>query len=364
MKKSVMLGVAFYAAVACGTAFAQESIAASQNDGGISISFSNELGSDVVSITEDDATFAGMYNEVTAEIYSERVDAGIRAKFYLKTDEDGEPEAVSLYDEDDGLDFDWFVAFRPVDMITLGLSTDFYTAGSYLFVEDDNISNGALGSDGLTVAFTGIEGLMFSATVPFGFDQINWFNKDIENDGDEKETRYFNIGFGAEYLFKDIVSVGITFKDICNSDDFAFGVYAGLFPVEGLSILAGYTTKDDDGLCGVSGDNLVNFSTLYESESFSVAADYLTSDKLFYAAAKASVPVTDVVEVSATGTLNAYYDNGDAKEVGEAEQVWCIKPAVTLYPNERNEISIETDFTFSNDGFESICFPVYWKYYF
>lgn len=52
MKKSVMLGAALYAAVACGTAFAQESVAASQNDGGISISFSNELGSDVVNITE------------------------------------------------------------------------------------------------------------------------------------------------------------------------------------------------------------------------------------------------------------------------------------------------------------------------
>ncbi|MGN0728843.1 hypothetical protein [Treponema sp.] len=360
MKKSLVLGAVLSAAVICGTAFAQEGEA----DNGFSVTFSNELGSDVVNITEDDTTFAGMYNELTAEMYSERVDVGVRAKFYLTTDEDGKPEAISLRDEDDEIDFDWFAAFRPVDMITLGLSTDFFTAGSYLVIEDDNLSKGALGSDGFTVAFTGIEGLTLAATVPFGFDETNWIDEDITDDDGKTETRHFNIGFGAEYMFRDVISLGATFKDVCNSDDFTFGVYAGIFPVEGLSIFAGYTTEDDDGLCDVSGDNLVNVSVLYEADSFSLAADYLTSDKMFYAAAKAAVSVKEIVEVSATGTLNAFYDKDDAEEAEAPEQLWCIKPAITFFPNERNEICIEADFAFTNDDFDSICFPVYWKYYF
>ena len=82
--------------IAGSTVFAEES---TQPKNSV-ITFSNELGSDVVNVTKDKTTFAGFYDEVITDITSEKVDAGIDAALTLSADDDGIPDSFSWSGED------------------------------------------------------------------------------------------------------------------------------------------------------------------------------------------------------------------------------------------------------------------------
>src|SRR5574344_2861892 len=143
------------AAVLCGSAsFAEDSMnsvlseadeATTQN---ASVSFTNEIGSDVVAVGKSKTMFAGMYDETIVDVTSEKVDAGIDANLVLGCDDDGKPVSFSWNKED----FDWYVTFRPVEMIALGFSRRVWADGSYLAVEDDNIGAGDMAGDGFSLA--------------------------------------------------------------------------------------------------------------------------------------------------------------------------------------------------------------------
>ncbi|HAH61706.1 MAG TPA: hypothetical protein DCL73_06370 [Treponema sp.] len=352
MKKIIAAALACAALVGGSAASAEESTETNNSV----ITFSNELGSDVVNITKDKTTFAGFYDEVTADITSEKVDAGIDATLRLGVDEDGKPDSFSW----SGDDFDWYLTFRPIQTVSLGFSTDFPAAGSYLAVEDDNIAGGKLGSDGFTAAFTGVPGLMLAATVPFSSDTdggYNWFkHTETDDDGDETTT-YLNFGFGAEYSFADKGTLAAVVHNPVNTDSFGYGVYGSLTPVEGLAVYGGYAYRDEDGICDVAGDNLFNASVSYTKDAFGCAADYVSTDTDFYTGVNVSYNVTETINVALGGTVNAEYDDASSG-------TYVLKPAVTYTPGEIGEFYAEADFSFVDEDFDSVCFPVYWKYSF
>jgi hypothetical protein len=352
MKK--IIAAAFVCAVlAGGSAVSAEEATETKNS---VITFSNEFGSDVVNVTKNKTAFAGFYDKVTTDITSERVDAGVDATLVHGVDEDGKPDSFSW----SGEDFDWYVTLRPVGMISLGFSTDFPAAGSYLVVEDDNIAGGKLGSDGFTVAFTGVPGLMLAATIPFTSDADGGYNRfkytDTDDDGTDVTT-YLNFGFGAEYCFGDKGALAAVVHNPVNSDSFGFGVYGSLTPVDGFELYGGYAFRDEDGICDVAGDNLFNASVLYTKDAFGCAADYVTTDADFYGAVDVSYTVTEPIAVSLGGTVNASYDDVSAG-------TYVLKPAVTYTPGTLGEFKVEADISFTDEDFDSVCFPVYWKYSF
>jgi hypothetical protein len=352
MKKIIMAALACAVLTGGYAASAEES---AETDNSV-ITFSNELGSDVANITKGKTVFAGFYDEVTADVTSERIDAGVDATLRLAVDEDGKPESFSW--RGDG--FDWYLTFRPIQVISFGFSTDFPAAGSYLAVEDDNIAGGKLGSDGFTAAFTGVPGLMLAATIPFTSDTdagCNWFKHTETNDDGDETTAYLNFGFGAEYSFADKGTLAAVVHDPVNTGSFGYGVYGSLTPADGLALYGGYAYRDEDGICGVAGDNLFNASVSYTKEAFGCAADYVSAGTDFYTGVNFSYNATETVNVALGGTINAAYDDASSG-------TYVLKPAVTCTPGEFGEFYAEVDFSFVDKDLDSVCFPVYWKYSF
>jgi hypothetical protein len=351
--KKIIKAALICAALAGGSAVSAEGSTETKNS---TITFSNKLGSDIVNVTEDRTTFAGFYDKVQADITSDKVDAGVKANCVLSPDADGKPDSFSW----SGDYFDWYLTFRPIEVISLGFSTDFPAAGSYLAVEDDNIAGGKLGSDGFTAAFTGVPGLMLAATVPFTSDSDGGYNRfkhtKTDEDGNDTTT-YLNFGVGAEYRFGGKGTLAAVVHDPVNSDSFGFGVYGSLTPVDGLALYGGYSSRDEDGICGVSGDDLFNASVSYKKDAFACAGDYVTTDTDFYAGADVSYAVIEAVAVSLGGTVNTSYDD-------VAAGTYVLKPAVTYTPGALGEFKAEADISFTDEDFDSVCFPVYWKYSF
>lgn len=188
MTKSI---VASFVALTMGIsgAFAQE------------FSFSNEVSSDLVTITKADDTekdFAGISEKAEFEFKSEKVDAGVMVEF-----------TIDDYGADEGYGFKWtdynyYIEFRPIHEITLAWHDDIYTTASYLPVWDDNVSTGNFGSDGFTVVTRPYPGLRIAATIPFQFENdgpntINFLNGDSDSGEDD-----FNFGFGFDYTLGNL----------------------------------------------------------------------------------------------------------------------------------------------------------------
>lgn len=195
------------------------------------VEFTNELSSDVTAIRkgkvynggEDETTkdFAGLEENVVATFTSEKVDAELDVTFIL--DDWNDRNFGFAWD-----DVSWFVEYRPVEMVALGFHEDVWLEGSYLPIYDDNVALGNLGSEGFTVAVTPIEGLKLAVTVPFGGeDNVNYFTSKDENN----DTVNLNIGFGAEYAFEEMFTIGAAVSNVSDSDNRGFGVYAMVKPL-------------------------------------------------------------------------------------------------------------------------------------
>jgi hypothetical protein len=170
-------------------------------------------------------------------------------------------------------------------------------------------------------------------------------------------STYF-AGFGAEYALDNIGSVGVVVHNVANIDERGVGVYASFSGIPGVNLYTGYAYNDQDGICDVGGDNLINASVSVEKDSFNCAADYVTNgDDDFYAALTAEYNAAEAISVSVTGTAHTTYNR-----IGDGS--YCLKPAVTYTHNTLGAFCFETDVTFTGEGFDSLCFPVYWKYSF
>lgn len=296
------------------------------------ISFENELSSDVVSIRNGASydeekgrtDFAGIKENAVVLFTSEKLDAGIDVAFIL--DDWSERNFGLKWD-----DIDWFIEFRPVDIISLGFHEDIYSDGSYLPIYDDNIGTGNFGSDGFTVAFRPAEGLSLFATVPFGEedDTVNFFSGD--------DTADFQCGFGINYAYEDLFSAGCSVQNAADSGRRSFGIFVQASPLEGLSFGAGYSFSkeknagfDDLSISeefGVCGESVLNLFAGYEVGPFACAAEGLVSlddeDSEYdaYLAVSAGFAFSELISADIAGAF--LFDNSSDG----------AKPVVGINPN-------------------------------
>ena len=379
MKKIITVLAA--AALASSLAFADD----------IKLSFYNKLYEEDAILNHSDEAdettkdFPGIKERMYAEITSDRVDAMVKATFKL---DDHDEKHFGLQGNVD----DWYVEFRPVHQITLGLHTGIFADGSTLPVYDDNLAAGNIGSDGFTVTYRPIDALRISATAPFSFDgdysnkEINWINgsKDVlDEDGDpDPEDENFNIGFGAIYDH-ELFQIGFSIQDVADSDQRQIGAYLNapnLFgAVEGLTLGAGFAHSEEwlsDSLGdlisvgeiegGVVYEDLLNAYAAYEMEKFSLTAEMvynLGADKEsgydFYLAAAISFGLVENLTATATGKILVDLKDKDEK----LKNVTMGAFALDYDVNDNNTIGAEFDVAvFDKDW--AIAVPVYWKYHF
>ncbi|HBP10159.1 MULTISPECIES: hypothetical protein [unclassified Treponema] len=354
-----------------------------------SVEFTNELSSDVATIRkgkvynggEDETTkdFAGLEENVVATFTSEKVDAELDVTFIL--DDWNDKNFGFAWD-----DVSWFVEYRPVEKIALGFHEDVWLEGSYLPIYDDNVALGNLGSEGFTVAATPIEGLKIAVTVPFGEgdDGVNYFTRKDEDD----ETVKLNIGFGAEYAFEEMFTVGAAVSNVADSDNRGFGVYAMLKPLaeQDFVIRVGYSyskaegeiTEDDEVVgkyyenkiddlsisedFGVFGKSLFNVSVEYSLDALSFSAETLfntddkSSDYDMYFAACVGYELSESLSADVTGKF--LFDNSS----NGAESVIGVNPNVAYtFGNHTFSAGLNYE-TCDGDSFISI--PLSWGYSF
>lgn len=258
------------------------------------INFTNSLSSDIVSIDkifEDETSFAGIVEDAAVEITSEKFDAGFEIEVSLGT---GSGNEVSLTDH---LNLAWtyldyHLEFRPIEILTIAFHNDLWTEGSYLPLWDDNthsggnVPAGGLGSSGVTLMVAPIEGLRISATTPIKAleegKEGNFFN----GSGDDGENEKFNIGFGADYTFEELFSIGAKVGDVIDSDKIFFGVFGTVQPFqsEDLIIRAGFSHYNDiaemesidySENVTITGKNVYNLVVEFNAENFSIVAEML-----------------------------------------------------------------------------------------
>ena len=362
-------------------ALALASAFASADD--IKLSFYNKLyEEDAILYHSDEADettkdFPGIKERMQAEVTSEKVDALVKATVTL---DDYDEKHFGLQGEVN----DWYVEFRPIDKIALGMHTGIYADGSTLPIYDDNLAAGNIGSDGFTVSVFPIENLRFAVTAPFSFDgseekdDINWINGKKEDD----EQENFNIGFGAIYDH-ELFQIGASVQDVADSDQRQIGAYINLpklfGKVEPLTIGAGFahseawvTDSFDDLIsigevgAGVAYENLLNAYATFEAEKFSVTAEMvynLGSDKEtsydFYSAASVSFGIVENLTATATGKILV-----DLKDKDETQKNITMGAFALDYDvNENNTVGAEFDIAMCDKDW-AIAVPVYWKYHF
>ena len=326
------------------------------------VEFTNELSSDVTAIRkgkvyndgEDEITkdFAGLEENVVATFTSEKVDAELDVTFIL--DDWNDKNFGFAWD-----DVSWFVEYRPVEMVALGFHEDVWLEGSYLPIYDDNVALGNLGSEGFTVAVTPIEGLKLAVTVPFGGeDDVNYFTRKDEND----DTVNLNIGFGAEYAFEEMFTIGDFViragyayskaeEDIVEDDEVVGKAYTS--GIDDLSISEDF---------GVFGKSLFNVSVEYSLDALSFSAETLfnTDDKNseydMYFAACVGYELSESLSADVTGKF--LFD----KTSDGAEPVIGVNPNVAYtFGNHTFSAGLNYE-TCDGDSFISI--PLSWSYSF
>ncbi|MCR5217290.1 hypothetical protein [Treponema sp.] len=345
LKKTILVAalLAFSAA-----AFAQE------------VSFENTLSSDIVEITvaddETDSSFAGLENNTVVGYTSDKLDFGLDISFFLTTAEVvtglNKTSAYMAIGQGYGLAGyainDYFVEFRPIELLGIGFHQGYSIAGSYLPVEDSNLDAGNIGSDfGLFIR--PIEGL----TIGAGLDFTSLFGG-----YDDWDSPYLN--FGAEYEIADTVSFGAAFRDILN-DSRSIGAYVSFFALEGLTINGGFTYNGE--FADVAG-NLVSAGVIFEKDAISLAGDLVLAlggdedDGFdFYAGAAFGYQISDPFSVSIAASFKSDFDaDEDGWELG-------INPGVAYAINDHHEVGAGLSLTFT--GTETcIAIPVYWTYSF
>lgn len=310
------------------------------------VSFYNKVSSDIVGITipkdgETTAEFAGIKDTVKAEFTSDKVDAAVKMSFKFKTQENSDD---SVYAGLFGLSVDdYYLEFRPVDMFTVGWHDTISTDGSYLPIEDDNLSNGNLGSDFVGV-IRPIKGLRIAA----GLDFDSLFGKK-----DDDSNKGPKLNFGADYT-AEAFSVGATLRNPINN--LGFGVYGSLSAVENLWADAGFSYNDS--FKDVSG-NILSLGATYDVGICSLAFDFATnfgnedSVEDLYVGLSAGFGVTDALTLTATTQAQFDFNTSDSQDVlveGSAEYV---------VGNNTFSAAVDVEFTAAATA---VSFPVYWKY--
>lgn len=328
---------------------------------------------------ETNAYFPGIKERMYADIKTDKVDAGVKGTFKFFQNNETDHFGFSGAEIND-----WWVEFRPFDIITFGLHDDIWAEGSYFPIWDDNVSGGNIGSSGFTAVLRPLgDSLRIGATIPGS--TISYFYNTVTDEVDEVEGENylngktedgehdsFHFGLGAIYGIEQL-EIGVAFQNIPCGDDRQLGGYVnlpGLFgAVEELTVGAGFTHAW--GLTGLVGDvagqgvayeNLLNAYATYEADSFGITAEVafnLADDSVgtydFYTAAAVSFGLADKLTATATGKF--LFDLSSDSE----DMALGAKFGVDYEVNEKNTIGAEFEFNKCGD-YWAIAVPVYWKY--
>ena len=286
MKITKFAALAGAALLAAGGAFAQATEDYGMPQG---MYFSNEIGSDVVTVTgnahKDEvdtnwrSEFAGIYDDITIGYTSEKLAFELSPRFGIsdKTENYYGKDSYSakaghgysfnaagigatnygpnnadangtLNSDDTGWNY-WEVAwdfrFSPFDIVDFYLNAGPDIVGSKLFARDSAWGASGLGSDGFAIVTKPIDGLRISGAIPFSYDvtsKMNWMNAEVEDnwvtsDGALGYPRkgmggsgyQFRLDLGADYtLASGLFGAGVKVNDIINAGYRQYGIYAGM----------------------------------------------------------------------------------------------------------------------------------------
>ena len=319
--KKILIG-AVAALAFTGVAFAQE----------VTVAFENELSSDIVSISDGSAEFAGFSNQVTVELESEKVNAGVSLiTEFGKNDDD--KFGLTDYEIESA-----YVEFTPVEMLSIDFNSDCFTPGSYLPVADDNVGNGDIGSK-LAVIVRPIENLSVGA----GINLPSVFG--------ESEDKV-DINAGVDYTTESF-SVGAALRSPINN--LGFGVFGSYTGVENLTVNLGFSYNDD--FCDVAG-NLLTLGASYEFSIITLNLDCVTNfgadGNDLYSGLGIEASVTDSLTIAAQGTINMDFED-------TSSTVSAIE-ASAAYAFGNHELSAGVAVEIADST--AISFPISYKYSF
>ena len=313
------------------TILASMAVASSMFAGEFKLSFENKISSDVVSIYEGNTEFTGIKEQVTAEIETEKVDAGVINDLSNILNAISSKGIITEYEFDKA-----YVEFRPVKFLSLDFNKKIFTEGSYLPIEDDNVANGNIGA-GFSVVAKPVENLSIAAglKIPSIFADEN--NK-------------FDFVAGVDYSTESF-SVGVTLLNPVNN--LGFGVFGSFKGVENLNVNLGFAYNDE--FKDVKG-NLITLGAVYNVSIFTISLDFVSSlggeGNDLYTALCLETEVTENIIVETQATLNMDYEDSSSTEV--------IAELGAVNGNHKVRAGVAVDIK-DNVG---VSFPVYYKYSF
>lgn len=331
--KNLVLAAALFAFAAT-SAFAQE------------VSFENKLESGIVNISIADgdvsAEFAGLKNTANAEYSSDKLDLGAKLILEANTEEDD-----SFAFGSEAFVDDYFIEFRPIDLLGIGFHKGYAVAGSFLPCLEKEIDAANIGSD-FGVFVRPIEGL----TIGAGLDLISYFGREGEKP---------LINFGAEYALGDKIAFGAALRNIA-SDERSLGAYASFTGVEGLTLNAGFTYNGEIEDVAIAG-NFANVAVMFSKNALNISANAVVAfggeadaENELYVAANENYMINDTLFVNAFEMFTTDFDNDDS---------WCVgvSPSVGYMFDEHNTVGAGVYVNLMK-SFTSVSVPVYWKYNF
>ena len=332
----------------------------------VELSFSNKVSSDIVNIEsakqDDDSIvttygFAGVENNTVVEFVSDKVDAALDISFFMNTidstNSNGEDYTYVKFFGDEAAVYvgylinDYYIEYRPFEVLTFGFHDTINTDGSYLPVWDDNAATGNLGSD-FVVCLRPITGLRIAS----GFDFVSSI-------GADKNEPYNNfiLNFGIDYTLEDTFSIGFTARNVL-VDERSFGIYGSFGGIDGLNLTAGFGINDEGvGEYEVAGNVLMlGASYDYDDKDMAFAFDFATnftnedSDADLYLGATWNWGFTDDWECGLE-LLGGWDFNTDP-----AAGTFRVHPSAT-WSHGIHSVEAGVQFDFSEDVF-GVCFPV------
>jgi len=322
MKKMVLGAVA--ALTLAGAAFAGE----------VTVEFENKISSDVVTIKDGNSEFAGIKEQVTAELSTEKVDVGVSLITYFNKD-DNDNFGLTEYEFDKA-----YVELKPVDWLGITFNRKVFTEGSYLTIWDDNIANGDIGSN-LGLFVRPVENL----TIGAGVNVPSVFANEAENK--------FDFTAGVDYT-TDVFSVGVTLRNPVNN--LGFGIFGSYKGVEGLTVNVGFAYNDE---FAEHKGNLITLGAVYEFSIFALALDHVTTlgkeNSYMYSALCLETAVTEnwIIETQLTTNLN----------LSDSKAAEFIPELGAAYVNGNHKIRAGVAVTIADET-AAVSFPVYYKYSF
>jgi len=233
-----------------GLAVAAAALALSASAAFAEVTFTNTVSTGIVEITslgnKANVEFAGISERIEAEYTSDKFNFGAVGELTF----DNEPGAQYVYSDATEFteffdlkwtDLDFYLEFSPWNFLTIFLSDDIYTPGSYLPVVGFSMGSGNLGSD-FGVMVTPINGLRITA----GLDVISYFggkstDLDVWTD-DPITTTLPKVNIGADYTYKNMWSVGLVARNILNWNPVkaaSIGLFGSFTGIEGWAFYTG-----------------------------------------------------------------------------------------------------------------------------